>query len=151
VDFTARAAALEDASLESLSGDWHDGRIKQMLIARTLALRGRWPDLFEKGTYEPVSARGALSDHVVAFARRYRDDVLIAVAPRCVFGMLANGGIAFDAATWRDTALVAGDGTFMNEFERRPLKPEAGTIALGECFGRLPVALLVRQNEPAGP
>ena len=37
---------------------WRDGRIKQALIARTLALRRAVPALFAEGSYEPLDVRG---------------------------------------------------------------------------------------------
>src|SRR5262249_39452424 len=44
VDFAKRSAALDDADLEVLAGSWRDGRLKQALIARLLAMRRAMPD-----------------------------------------------------------------------------------------------------------
>ena len=49
------------------------GRVKQAVIARTLALRRAVPELFARGDYMPLEATGALARHVVAFARARAD------------------------------------------------------------------------------
>ena len=70
VDFAARAAGLDAAPLADLAAHWRDGRIKQAVIARTLALRRERPALFADGSYEPIAVRGEHADRVIAFARR---------------------------------------------------------------------------------
>ena len=95
VDFAARAAALregglgegalgegapgegasgegalgEGASPVALAGAWRDGRVKQAVIARGLALRRRAPALFARGDYRPLEVRGRFASHAVAFLR----------------------------------------------------------------------------------
>ena len=50
VDFAVRTEALDDpGDWGDLLGAWRDGRIKQRLIERTLALRKALPDLFAEG------------------------------------------------------------------------------------------------------
>ena len=69
VDFELRRAfSSKRADAGALLASWRDGRIKQHVVARTLALRRRHPELFETGHYEPLEAEGALADRVVAFA-----------------------------------------------------------------------------------
>src|SRR6202035_595973 len=60
VDYDAREAALaklDEATNEPATivtdvlATWHDGRIKQLLIARLLRLRADFPDLFAAGAY----------------------------------------------------------------------------------------------------
>ena len=62
--------SLDDAPLQTLTQTWRNGRIKQAVIARTLALRRASPALFAEGSYEPLEVRGAFADRVIAFARR---------------------------------------------------------------------------------
>jgi len=102
VDFAARTA-VTDAPLAELAATWRDGRIKQVLIRRALALRRRAPRLFAEGDYRPLRVDGAARRTVVAFARRAGPDWMLVVAPRLVTPR-ANLALAPDA--WRGTELV---------------------------------------------
>jgi (1->4)-alpha-D-glucan 1-alpha-D-glucosylmutase len=83
VDFAARARALsEGADLATLLAHWQDGRVKQALIARLLGFRRQHPQLFAEGSYEPLAVSGPKAGDLIAFARRWRDEVLIIAAPR---------------------------------------------------------------------
>jgi maltooligosyltrehalose synthase len=95
VDYALREKLLGTAS-------WRDGSIKQALIVQALGLRKTLPDLFAKGSYEPVAVRGPLADHVVAFLRRHDSDVLVVAVPRLPTGLavdqLADTFLALPAA-----------------------------------------------------
>jgi (1->4)-alpha-D-glucan 1-alpha-D-glucosylmutase len=85
VDFARRIDALEaDAAPVALMAHWQDGRIKQAVIRRALALRREVPDLFARGQYQPVNVTGPLSEHIVAFARSYANSHCLVVVPRLV-------------------------------------------------------------------
>ena len=73
VDYELRRAYLEQgADPAILLANWRDGRIKQRVVARTLALRRRHPDLFETGSYEPLAVTGALGRSRHRFCAAYR-------------------------------------------------------------------------------
>jgi malto-oligosyltrehalose synthase len=84
VDFARREKLLGTAS-------WRNGAIKQALIVQALGLRQVLPDLFAKGSYEPVVARGPLADHVVAFLRRHGPDALLVAVPRLSTHLTPDG------------------------------------------------------------
>jgi (1->4)-alpha-D-glucan 1-alpha-D-glucosylmutase len=67
VDFTARRTSL--AALASHPPTGTDHRIKQFLIARVLAARRDRPDLFSKGSYNPLEIVGAAAENFIGFAR----------------------------------------------------------------------------------
>src|ERR1700721_599416 len=70
VDFDVRSTALANPQgPKALARTWHDGRIKQAVIARCLAARRANALLFASGEYIPLIARGPVADHVVAYAR----------------------------------------------------------------------------------
>ena len=107
VDYAPRLAALDEAeSAVQSAPSWRDGRIKQAVIARCLAARGRSPALFAAGDYQPLAVRGAAADHIVAFARRDADAVAIVVVTRLASRLLSGDDrleIARDR--WRDARL----------------------------------------------
>ena len=83
VDFAARAASL-DAGLPpaGLMQDWRDGRVKQAVIARTLAFRAEAPDLFTVGAYVPLQAEGPAATSILAFARVHEGRAAVVAATR---------------------------------------------------------------------
>ncbi len=147
VDFAARSHALEaDRSPVELAATWPDGRVKQAVIARTLALRRRLPALFARGDYIPLTAAGPLALHVIAFARRHQNATLIAVVPRLPLALLVeHRSILVSPAAWRDTALALPEslaGSFRDVIGGGELRVTA-RLALSAVLARFPAALLV--------
>ncbi|ABI61645.1 malto-oligosyltrehalose synthase [Granulibacter bethesdensis] len=85
VDFPSRMAALQDenkAEAASLAGHWHDGHIKQAILAAALRLRRRAPGLFEAGTYLPLKVEGPQSGHILAFVRAHEGRAALTAVTR---------------------------------------------------------------------
>ena len=143
VDFEERVAALDAAPMQALVPRARDGRIKQSLIARTLALRRACPALFADGSYEPLDVRGAFADRVIAFARRLNDQVLVVIVPRSASQLLhGEDDIRFDAAAWRDTCAAVAGPKLVNLFTMASA-PAGSSILIGPLFAAFPIALLV--------
>ena len=108
VDFAARAASL-DAGLTpaALMEDWRDGRLKQALIARTLAFRAGAPDLFTLGAYVPLQAEGPAAGSVLAFARVHEGHAAVVAATRLPLAVapdLASPQVS--PQQWAETSLI---------------------------------------------
>jgi (1->4)-alpha-D-glucan 1-alpha-D-glucosylmutase len=136
VDFDLRQKLLARSKSLSAEEAWQEresGLPKLWLIQRTLALRGRRPDLFDASAgYEPLAARGTAAANVVAFRR---GEGLIAVVPRLV---LSLGG------DWRETALDLPSGRWRNYLTGEELT--TGSVLLAHLLRRFPVALLTRKE-----
>ncbi len=145
VDFDARMAALREAAAPaSLAGSWRDGRVKQAVIARVLALRQRLPELFARGDYRPLEADGPRAAHVIAFARRHRDAALVVAVPRLPLALLhQNGGILIPADAWQGTALRVPPGLGRLTDAIGDASHAGAQLSLGEVLAGFPVALLV--------
>jgi (1->4)-alpha-D-glucan 1-alpha-D-glucosylmutase len=147
VDFAARRASLGSIDIEASLADWRDGRIKQAVIARTLALRREHPQLFAAGSYEPIAVTGARANHLVAFARRLDSGIAIVAVPRFSHALLGAGdGIVFDPCVWKDTALAfEGESpvVWRSIFDDRMIDVAHGRIAAASILRRCPVALLM--------
>jgi (1->4)-alpha-D-glucan 1-alpha-D-glucosylmutase len=149
VDFELRRTYLEQAADPGeLLANWRDGRIKQHVIASTLALRRRYPDLFETGSYEPIEAGGALADRVIAFARRSEQAMIIVVVPRLVAALLQDREQPCPTpSAWSDTRLelppAFAGRELLNHLTERPVPASSGSLAVGDVLAHLPVALLV--------
>jgi malto-oligosyltrehalose synthase len=131
-------------SLAALAADWRDGRVKQALIARGLALRQRLSPLFEEGDYQPVRLEGPLAGAMIAFVRRRPEAWALVVAPRLALRLpLEPGGMCLAPDGWRDTAVVLDDvpDGVVSAFDGAPLALAAGRVPLGVVCGTLPLAL----------
>ena len=146
VDFEMRAAGLDAAPLIDLAAHWRDGRIKQAVIAQTLALRREHPDLFACGSYEPIALRGEHAHRVIAFARRLRSEIAITVVPRAASRLLETGTIRFAPAAFKDTTLVLDtEATFADLFSGQKFRGDA-QIHIAQLFEQLPYSVLIARE-----
>jgi (1->4)-alpha-D-glucan 1-alpha-D-glucosylmutase len=157
VDWVARQQALATAgSPASLIAMWRDGRVKQALIARTLALRARMPGLFTEGTYQPLRVEGPAADHVVAFARSHDSHAVIVAAVRTVAGLLQSEGdpataLIVPRSAWGGTAVLLPRNLqgrrFISTLDAAEspdplIRGSVGRVRVAGLFTDLPVALL---------
>jgi len=105
VDFQARREAMQaDSTPAALVRDWRDGRIKQALIARTLAVRAEYPQLWRQGRYQPLEVLGEQAHRVLAFMREDSQHRAIVVVPVHAAHLLENSAVPLVAASdWGDT------------------------------------------------
>ncbi|BBI63766.1 hypothetical protein HSBAA_50720 [Vreelandella sulfidaeris] len=91
VDHAERKAALDEAltPTDALL-TWRDGRIKQAIIGKLLALRHRYPYAVYPRRLLSLSVSGVHADHIVAFTRRYAGYQLLVVAPRLATELLGE-------------------------------------------------------------
>ena len=134
------------AGTVALTGSWHDGRIKQAIIARTLALRRAIPALFARGEYLPLQVTGPQARHVIAFARVWNEHISVTVVPRLPFRLLGHAGtITFAAHVWHGTALHCPPAllgrTLHDAFQSDAAQTFAESLPIGPLLHRLPIAL----------
>jgi (1->4)-alpha-D-glucan 1-alpha-D-glucosylmutase len=117
---------------DSWAADPASGAAKLGLIATTLALRARRPELFdERGAYAPRRADGDFADDVVAFMRGDPPGVMSVVQRRA----LRRRG------NWGETMIVLPDGAWHNLADDTS---RGGEVMVADLLGRFPVALLER-------
>jgi (1->4)-alpha-D-glucan 1-alpha-D-glucosylmutase len=133
VDFERRSRLLEESAAMGVEEAWQrldEGLPKMLLVSRALALRRRRPELFARGSYEPLRVRGEKAGHLVAFIR---EGSCVTLAPRLVIG-LAGG--------WRDTTVQLPIGHWRDQLSGREV--EGGEVAVDHVLESFPVALLTR-------
>jgi (1->4)-alpha-D-glucan 1-alpha-D-glucosylmutase len=123
-----------------------NGRAKLYLIAKALAFRKAYPDLFTYGTYTPVAIEGERKEHVCAFIRQHGEMAALVVVPRLVVGLLRNEErIPISEQTWGDTRLVLEkdqtDTVFRSIFTGESL-PLGSVIRVADVLNHFPVGLL---------
>jgi maltooligosyltrehalose synthase len=151
VDYAARASALaslgETLDASSLLEAWPDGRIKQGILAKLLALRAAKPALFARGDYQPLTVEGPQAEHVLAFMRRNGPERVLVVVPLHAAVLLEGmDRPAIDASRWGDTAIRLPPGTASNAWidvmtgQRR--KSASRRLRVADLLADLPVAVL---------
>lgn len=134
VDFSRRERLL--AELRNLSAEqvWQrrdEGLPKLWLIQKTLAVRVRKPDFFER-KYEPLFARGTKANHVVAFSR---GGGALTITPRFFLELKLD---------WAETTMELPPGKWRNEITDESF---SGKTFIASLLKQFPVALLVKTAE----
>ncbi|TVQ93006.1 MAG: malto-oligosyltrehalose synthase [Bacteroidetes bacterium] len=98
------------AMMRDLNENPFDGRIKLWLTYILLNERKRNPDLFFKGEYIPLSVHGHLKNHIIAFARKYKQDWMLVIVP-LITGNLSekSTGEYFTEISWKNTHILLPD------------------------------------------
>lgn len=150
VDFAARAALLSQlppvsvSAASDLLSHWGDGRIKLYATSTLLQMRRRASQLFAQGTYHPLTTS---SDHVIAFARRRGQSIALCLVSRLTYARARPGRFATGRTLWASETVSVpswAHGTFEDVLTGREITCSDGTLAIGEAFRVLPVAVLVR-------
>ncbi|HEU5096978.1 MAG TPA: malto-oligosyltrehalose synthase [Reyranella sp.] len=143
VDFERRRKSLSSLDVADALVHWQDGRIKQAVAARLLAIRRTSPELFARGDYRPVPVEGTKAQHVVAFLRTYGDSRLLVVVPRLPQALLrSHDRLELEPAAWQGASLVLPDDTDWHDVTAGGIR-QATKRKLGvqDLFGHLPVAI----------
>jgi (1->4)-alpha-D-glucan 1-alpha-D-glucosylmutase len=147
VDFAARQHALAEAAEPAdLLPHWRDGRVKQAILHRALALRERHPDLFTIGAYTPLVLEGPQADRALAFARSHNGVHAIIVVSRHAGTQEDFNMPLVDPAYWAGTTVVlprniAGLGMH-DVLGSLGARSVPARLHLSELLSRLPVSLL---------
>jgi maltooligosyltrehalose synthase len=150
VDFAARQKSLGDSLLSDLATQWPDGRIKQFIIRRVLAVRKQKPALFAEGRYLPLEAAGPLADHIVAYARILDSSAAIIAVCRSAAKLFDDpGSLAIAPARWQGTQIRVPD-TLRTDLSDILLQQRTvlggASIAAQQLFASLPVACLINHD-----
>jgi (1->4)-alpha-D-glucan 1-alpha-D-glucosylmutase len=126
-----------------------DGRLKLYVTWKSLSLRKQHPELFQEGQYVPVEVFGEKAEHVVAFARKYGNRVLLVIAPRLVAGLLGDRDSApIGAEVWKDTRVALPCRECRNSYRNvfsGGIVELAGEAGVAELLSEFPVALWVME------
>jgi (1->4)-alpha-D-glucan 1-alpha-D-glucosylmutase len=144
---------LQNAAPGALLDAPGDGRVKMLVMVRALAERAALRDVYDRGSYVPLSVEGEQRSHIFAFARRHGDTMALTCVPRLVAGLLGSrSGRPLGAAVWGETRIVVPwamdrplqlrDAITGVRLEARG-DGETAWLDAAAVFGRFPAALLV--------
>lgn len=155
VDFAVRRHSLEAISPSQSVGDYaakcFDGRIKQAMIARVLAVRKTMPRLFSDGSYVPLEAAGPFAEHIVAFARILGNSIAVTAVCRLCSGLLyEDGSLTIPETRWKETRILLPrellGAKLCSVLTGDEVVLTSQALAAGHILCRLPVALLANQS-----
>lgn len=133
VDYELRSKMLDDDSEPTAPVEhWGDGRLKLALTRKLLEIRGENREIFERGSYTPLSFSGAGSRHLFGFMRRSSEGSIAVVITRFTEPGSENlRGTRIELeGEWIDLLAT-----------RHPLR----SLEAGELFQSLPCAVLKRR------
>jgi (1->4)-alpha-D-glucan 1-alpha-D-glucosylmutase len=144
----------------ALAASLEDGRCKLLLTWKLLTLRRANPELFRAGDYQALRPRGSRARHLCVFARRFRQQSLLLIAPRLYRRLLGEpGALPLGASVWGDTYVPlphdTDDSALHNVLTGRTVRParvgEERAVLVREALDVFPVAVLTSGcDAPAG-
>jgi (1->4)-alpha-D-glucan 1-alpha-D-glucosylmutase len=134
---TLRAREVEDriALVRDLAADPLRDEMKMWVTSKTLHYRRAHAELFARGEYQALEARGPQASRVCAFARRLNGQWVVVVAPRWA------GGVQ----DWGDTEIVLPEGA-PTHWQDRLTCLFPGSFMMKDLLAEFPVALLASVN-----
>ncbi len=139
-------------AIEDLLAHGEDGQIKMAFMACGLRFRQQHPELFLEGTYMPLRVEGALTEHLIAFARSYQNQILLTVVPRFVASWVEQTGKGtLPHETWKDTYLKLPEtmrpSHFRSILTSRDVHPGvSGRIPLADLLADSPIGLFYTET-----
>ena len=149
------------AGLARLAATPVDGRLKLWAIWRLLALRRDVPALFDDGLYIPLKTSGRARDHLVAYARRTPQGLLIVLVGRLFAKLLQQPERpCVGEACWGDASVdlapafrgwEAGGGQMLalDVLSQSQRRLGRGPLRVADAFQCMPVAAFWIDARPA--
>jgi len=148
VDYDARASALATLSggRWALDGaaplDVYDNHVKLLVTHRLLDFRRSHIELFARGDYRPLVARGPRAQHVVAFARAFSGQTCITIASRLMAGQLAFMSDDWWAETSVEIPAELDSPTWRSVIPDVEIDGNTPTFGVAKVLGKLPSAVV---------
>jgi (1->4)-alpha-D-glucan 1-alpha-D-glucosylmutase len=127
-----------------------DGRAKMWVTHRGLIARREHPQLFQSGSYIPLTATQGKDEHVIGFFRQHQESgkKLITALPRFARTLMRGKQDLPLGNQWEDAELpLPGDSTqrYTNVFTGESLEIRR-SVRLSDLFARFPVAMLLSES-----
>ncbi|MBW4440907.1 MAG: malto-oligosyltrehalose synthase [Plectolyngbya sp. WJT66-NPBG17] len=146
VDFAQREAfldAIQAAEVSELMPKLlekpQDGKIKLFLTAQALKVRNQYKSVFLNGEYISLEATGKFKDHIIAFARKDAEKMVVTIAPRLFTRLIQPEQLPI-GEIWEDTAIELPASNWKNAIANT--EHSGTTIVLQDVLKHFPVALL---------
>jgi malto-oligosyltrehalose synthase/4-alpha-glucanotransferase len=149
VDYNLRQGLLEEVehdvvALKELWRTASTGKIKLYFLKQLLKLKQAYPTVFSLGEYLPLSVKGKQKDHIIAFARHYKNDWLVFVLPIHLSALVAADEEQINQIDWDNTSVTL-PSAIPYEYQDWLRDKSANTtsdLQLGKVLKNLPFAIL---------
>lgn len=151
VDYQQRISFLEDIQaktkqdilqlVKELIATKETGKIKLFLTHQLLKARKNYSEIFLNGNYQPIEITGKHRNHIIAFARNYEDQILVAIAPRFLTEIIQPGHLPLGREIWQDTSLKLAHKNWHNLIDNQTIVGK--NLTVGKILENFPVALLI--------
>ena len=134
---------------------WKMVRAKLLVVRSALALRERWPEVFQQGSYLPLAVKGEHAAHLCAYARIAGGRTVITVAPRFFARLLGEADmLPLGEKVWGDTTVEMPfhrrDNQYTCAFTGKVLKPEqqlsGWRLPVAQVLAEFPVGLIIGES-----
>ena len=155
VDYDRRQQFLSDLRVREMAGDlpqligellesWKDGRVKMWTAMRTLRFRREHHEVFQQGSYEPLTTGDQREQHIVAFRRRWQDQSVIVAVPRFAYTLMNGEMRPPIGEVWGDSAVAMPEltGELENVLTGEKVQTQDSLALCRELFRSFPVAVL---------
>jgi (1->4)-alpha-D-glucan 1-alpha-D-glucosylmutase len=143
------------AGVRALCDTLEDGRTKLLVVRTALALRERWPEVFQQGKYLPLAVKGEHAAHLCAYARIAGGRTVITVAPRFFAQLLGEADmLPLGEKIWGNTTVDLpfhrSDNPYSCAFTGNELKPQqrrsGWCLPVAQVLAEFPVGLIVNER-----
>lgn len=141
--------------IRALCDTLEDGRAKLLIVRSALALRERWPEVFQQGSYLPLLVKGEHAAHLCAYARSFADRTVISVAPRFFVQLLGDAEmLPLGEHVWGTTTVELpshlDDKQYTCAFTGKMLQPQKRQsrwhMSVAQILAEFPVGLIFSEN-----
>lgn len=143
----------QSALAKELTVSKDTGKIKLYLIYKALNYRKINREIFERGEYTPLEAKGERAINLCSFTRKSGNSAVLVVVPRFFTRLIQQPeSLPFGKDVWKDSLLIIPDEEPKNKYRNiftgevnTTLRHNGSTILyLSEVFTHFPVALMER-------
>lgn len=146
------------SGVRALCDTLEDGRAKLLIVRSALALRERWPEVFQQGKYLPLAVKGEHAAHLCAYARSFGNRIVITVAPRFFVRLLGDADmLPLGENVWGMTTVELpfqrDDKQYTCAFTGKVLQPQKRQsrwqLPVAQILAEFPVGLTFGENLPS--
>ncbi len=158
-NLAAQTSQERSAGVRAMCDTLENGQAKMLVVSSALALRKRWPEVFQQGSYLPLTVRGEHAAHLCAYARIANGRIVITLAPRFFAQLLGNvDRLPLGEKVWGNTAVEMPfhrrDNQYTCAFTGKVLKSDrqlsGWRLSVAQVLAEFPLGLIIGEKVPSG-
>ncbi len=130
--------------LQDLLTNPSDAKIKLYIIYKSLQVRNDNLKIYNEGNFIPLETGGKFKDNLIAYARNFKDNIVITLAPRFLTDLVEENLLPVGIDVWNDTYIKLNKinpSTMKNNLTGEMFEKK-DKLLIGEIFKSFPYGLL---------